>query len=59
MELDSSRIFEIIKREKTLDKVYKAIVNETFDGNICFTKEEKIKLSESTAVMLISEKRTP
>ena len=53
MELDSSRVFEIIKREKTLDKAYTAIVNETFEGDVCFTKEEKIKLSEAISELKV------
>lgn len=46
LTLDSNRIFEIIKKEKTLAASYKAIVNESFVGEVCFNEEQKTALSK-------------
>ena len=39
LSFDSAKIFEIIKREKTLQDSYIAITNEIYSTK-CFTKEE-------------------
>jgi|TARA_R110000751_G_scaffold42088_6_gene98210 hypothetical protein len=45
IRLDSHKIAEIIKREKTLEASYVAITNECY-SETCFTKEEKKILSK-------------
>ena len=47
IDLDSNRIFEIIKREKTLEKAYVAIMDSCFVEKVCFTEEDKLKLSNT------------
>ena len=45
ISLDSGKIFEIIKREKTLEASYVAIANEAYSVT-CFTKKDKKILSK-------------
>jgi len=47
--LDSAEIFEIIKREKTLEKCYIAIINKIWQEEVCFTEQTKPKVSKALA----------
>jgi len=46
LELDSKEIFEIIKKEKTLEATYVSIMNKYYD-NACFDDSQKAVLSST------------